>query len=112
MVTATAKTSLALAKCYHAMAFLLRLVSASGSPGPCRPFNMLIASLVWRPAGAGTWLALTLRGGPKTLITVGYGDRAPKKAGFIKERTFGPSSGRTLMGKASKSIFRPAGGRC
>ncbi len=44
-------------------------------------------------------------------ITVGYGDPTPKKAGFSKEGTFGPSFGRTLMGKASKSVLRPAEGR-
>jgi hypothetical protein len=47
-----------------------------------------------------------------TIITVGYGDRTPKKAGFNKEGTFGPSFGRALSGEASKSASgRPKAGR-
>ncbi len=45
-------------------------------------------------------------------ITVGYGDRTPKKAGFSKEGTFGQSFGRVPKGKASNRSpagLRPAG---
>jgi hypothetical protein len=46
------------------------------------------------------------------MITVGYGDRTLMKAGFNKEGTFGPSFGRILSGKTSKTASgRPSAGR-
>ncbi len=38
-------------------------------------------------------------------ITVDDGDRTPKKAGFSKEGTLGPSLGRTLIVKTLKAAF-------
>ncbi len=45
------------------------------------------------------------------IVAVSYGDRTPRIASFNKQSTFGPSFGRILMGKASKSALRPAKGK-
>ncbi len=49
--------------------------------------------------------------GGHAFLTVSYGDRTPRVAGLSEEGTFGPGLGRILMGKAAKSILRPAFGR-
>ncbi len=44
---------------------------------------------------------------PASFVAFSYGDRTPKKAGFSKDSTFGPSFGRILKGKAPKSATGP-----
>ena len=74
----------------------------TGRPQPARA-RRRVQSGRTRHARHGLW--------PVPIITVRYGNRTPKKAGFSKEGVFWPSFGRILMGKASKSVPRPALGR-
>ncbi len=46
----------------------------------------------------------------KYLSTVNYGDRTPEQSVFSKEGTLGPGFDRILIGAASQSALRPAGG--